>query len=78
MVVSFDSVAELVSDLTDSTDQLGKAIRNLRPGGGTSLYDAIYFACKEKLMGEQPRDKFRRARSSDGSRAISQPRFRVA
>src|SRR6185295_11855637 len=29
MVVSFDSVAELVSDLTDSTDQLGKAIRNL-------------------------------------------------
>jgi len=61
MVVSFDSVAELVSDLTDSTDQLGKAIRNLRPGGGTSLYDAVYFACKEKLMGEQPRDKFRRA-----------------
>ena len=61
MVVSFDSVAELVSDMTDSTDQLGKAIRNLRPGGGTSLYDAIYFACKEKLMGEQPRDKFRRA-----------------
>jgi Ca-activated chloride channel family protein len=61
MVVSFDSVAELVSDMTDSTDQLAKAIRNLRPGGGTSLYDAVYFACKEKLMGDQPRDKFRRA-----------------
>jgi Ca-activated chloride channel family protein len=59
--VSFDSVAELVSDLTDSTDQLGKAIRNLRPGGGTSLYDAVYFACKEKLMGDESRDKFRRA-----------------
>src|SRR5712692_3127115 len=61
MVVSFDSTAELVSDLTDSTEQLGKAIRNLRPGGGTALYDAIYFACKEKLMADQPRDKFRRA-----------------
>jgi Ca-activated chloride channel homolog len=61
MVVSFDSSTELVSDLTDSTEQLSKAIHNLRPGGGTALYDAIYFACKEKLMGEQPRDKFRRA-----------------
>src|SRR5258708_4445609 len=60
MVVSFDSAAELVSDLTDSTEQLSKAIHNLRPGGGTALYDAIYFACKEKLMGDQPRDKFRR------------------
>ena len=61
MVVSFDSSAELVSDLTDSPEQLGKAIRNLRPGGGTALYDAVYFACKEKLMADQPRDKFRRA-----------------
>ena len=61
MVVSFDSTAELISDLTDSTEQLGRAIHSLRPGGGTSLYDAIYFACKEKLMGDQPRDKFRRA-----------------
>ncbi len=61
MVVSFDSSAELVSDLTNDTDALGKAIRSLRPGGGTALYDAIYFASKEKLMGEQPRDKFRRA-----------------
>jgi Ca-activated chloride channel homolog len=61
MVVSFDSNAELVSDLTDSTEQLAKAIHSLRPGGGTSLYDAVYFACKEKLMDDQPRDKFRRA-----------------
>jgi hypothetical protein len=33
-------------------------------GGGTALYDAIYFACKEKLMGDQPRDKFRRANAT--------------
>jgi VWFA-related protein len=61
MVVSFDSSAELVADLTDSTETLGKAIRNLRPGGGTALYDAIFFACRDKLMMDQPRDKFRRA-----------------
>jgi Ca-activated chloride channel family protein len=61
MVESFDINAELVSDLTDSTEQLAKAIHSLRPGGGTSLYDAVYFACKEKLMDDQTRDKFRRA-----------------
>ena len=60
MIVSFDSTAELVSDLTDNTEQLGKAIRSLRPGGGTAMYDAIYFACKEKLMNESS-DKLRRA-----------------
>jgi len=61
MVVSFDSSAELVADLTDSTEALGKAIHNLRPGGGTALYDAIFFACRDKLMMDQPRDKYRRA-----------------
>jgi VWFA-related protein len=62
MLVSFDTTAELVSDLTDSTDQLAKAIRSLRPGGGTALYDAIYFAAKERLMGDRTGDdKFRRA-----------------
>lgn len=61
MLVSFDNSAELVQDLTGSTEDLGKAIRGLRPGGGTALYDAIYFACREKLMGDEPRDKVRRA-----------------
>ncbi len=61
MLVSFDSVAELVNDLTDDVPALEKGINNLRPGGGTALYDAIYLAAKEKLMMDQPRDKFRRA-----------------
>ena len=60
-VVSFDTSAELVADLTDETNKLENAIRNLRPGGGTALFDAIYFACKEKLMLDQPMYKFRRA-----------------
>jgi len=61
MVVSFDTSAELVADLTDDTEKLQAAIRSLRPGGGTALYDAIYFACRDKLAKDQPRHKFRRA-----------------
>ena len=61
MVVSFDSQAELVSDLMDDPEALAKNIRNLRPGGGTALYDAIFFACRDRLQRDQPRHKFRRA-----------------
>ena len=61
LVVSFDTSAELVADLINDTDKLTAAIRGLRPGGGTSLYDAIYFACRDKLSQDQPRYKFRRA-----------------
>ena len=61
MIVSFDTAAELVADLTSDVGELEKAITNLRPGGGTSLYDAIFFACRDKLMQDQPLYKFRRA-----------------
>jgi Ca-activated chloride channel family protein len=61
MIVSFDTAAELVSDLSDDPEKLGKAIRDLRPGGGTALYDAIFYACRDKLALDQPKDKFRRA-----------------
>ena len=61
IVVSFDMSAELVADLTDDTEKLANAIRGLRPGGGTAMYDAIYFACRDKLMQDQPMNKFRRA-----------------
>ncbi|HTQ54499.1 MAG TPA: VWA domain-containing protein [Bryobacteraceae bacterium] len=61
MVVSFDTSTDLVADLIDDTDKLESAIRSLRPGGGTAMYDAIYFACRDKLSKDQPRHKFRRA-----------------
>src|SRR5579871_6338855 len=61
LVVSFDTAAELVTDLTDDIPALEKAVRGLRPGGGTALYDAIFFACRDKLMQDQPLYKFRRA-----------------
>jgi Ca-activated chloride channel homolog len=61
IVVSFDTTAELAADLTNDAGVLEKAVRSLRPGGGTAMYDAIFFACRDKLMQDQPRDKFRRA-----------------
>jgi VWFA-related protein len=61
VVVSFDTTAELVADLTNDLEKLAKSVRELRAGGGTSLYDAIFFACRDKLMQDQPRHKFRRA-----------------
>jgi Ca-activated chloride channel homolog len=60
MVVSFDTSAELVASLTDDIGKLNASIRDLRPGGGSALYDAIFFACKEKLQ-DQPPERFRRA-----------------
>jgi VWFA-related protein len=61
MLVSFDSAAEMVTDLTGDVTKLELGVKSMRPGGGTALYDAIYFASKEKLMMDRPRDKFRRA-----------------
>ena len=61
VIVSYDTAAELVADLSGDTDVLSKAIRGLRPGGGTAMFDAIFYACRDKLMQDQPRHKFRRA-----------------
>ena len=61
LIVSFDTAAELVSDLSDDPEKLAQAIRDLRPGGGTSLYDAVFYASRDKLSQDQPRHKFRRA-----------------
>jgi VWFA-related protein len=73
VLVSFDMTAELVTDLTNDTEKLSKAVRDLRPGGGTAMYDAVYYACRDKLMQDQPRDKFRRAMViiSDGDDNVS-------
>ena len=74
LVLSFDSTAEMISDLTPDTDRLDSAIRGLHSGGGTALYDAIYMACHDKLAQEQPSYKFRRVVvvGSDGEDNSSQ------
>ncbi len=49
-VVGFDTTPEVTQDFTDDTEALSHGVRMLRPGGGTAMYDAIYFACRDKLM----------------------------
>ena len=49
-VVGFDVTPQLVQDYTDDTSKLADAIRSLQAGGGTGLYDAMYFAAKEKMQ----------------------------
>ena len=61
MLLSFDSSPQLQADLTNDMTKLEQGINGMRPGGGTALYDGIYFAAREKLMLDQPREKFRRA-----------------
>ncbi len=49
-VIGFDTTPEVTQDFTDNTESLSHGVRLLRPGGGTALYDAIYFASRDKLM----------------------------
>ena len=60
-LVSFDTRAELIVDFTNDPEELAKGVRRLRAGGGTALYDAIYFACRDKLPEDWPPEQFRRA-----------------
>lgn len=49
-VVGFDTTPVMVQDYTDNLDKLAQGIRSLQAGGGTGLYDAIYYACKQKMI----------------------------
>lgn len=60
-VIGFDTTAEVTQDFTDDTDMLGKGVRMLRPGGGTAMYDAIYYACRDKLLKENAGTATRKA-----------------
>ena len=48
-VEAFDVEPQFIQDYTDDVEKLSNAIQSLRAGGVTSLYDAVYLACKEKL-----------------------------
>jgi len=60
-VVGFDVTPEVTQDFTDNTEALSIGVRALRPGGGTALYDALYFACRDKLLKAPQTGPVRRA-----------------
>ncbi len=60
-LVSYDTRAELMVDFTNDAEKLAEGVRSMRPGGGTALYDAIYYASRDKLPEDRPLEEFRRA-----------------
>jgi Ca-activated chloride channel family protein len=60
-VVGFDATPEVTQDFTDSTEGLSAGVRMLRAGGGTAMYDALYFACRDKLLKQEQTGPVRRA-----------------
>ena len=57
-VMGFDSTPTVEQDWTNNIDGLETGINRLRPGGGTALFDAVYTACRDKLLdisrGQEP------------------------
>ena len=60
-VVGFDVTPEVTQDFTDNTEKLSAGVRALRAGGGTAMYDALYFACRDKLLKKEQTGPVRRA-----------------
>ena len=60
-VVGFDVTPEITQDFTDNTELLAHGVHELRPGGGTALYDALYYACRERLLKAPKGTQVRRA-----------------
>jgi VWFA-related protein len=60
-VIGFDTTPEVTQDMTDDTDALSHGVHLLRPGGGTAMYDAIYYASRDKLMQDKSIGATRRA-----------------
>jgi len=58
--VAFDVEPQLLQDYTDDVDKIAQTTRNLQAGGGTALYDAIFFACKQKLLFFPPPEPYLR------------------
>jgi len=57
-VMGFDVTPDYKQDWTNNLDLLTTGINALRPGGGTALFDAVYSACRDKLLdasrGQEP------------------------
>jgi VWFA-related protein len=60
-VVGFNKESRLTQDFTDQVPSLAAGVQRLSNGGGTALYDAVYKACKEKLLRENSDRPIRKA-----------------
>ncbi|MGH9605660.1 MAG: VWA domain-containing protein, partial [Terracidiphilus sp.] len=49
-VMGFDVSPNVTEDWSNDIDGLEQGIDALSPGGGTALYDALYTACRDKML----------------------------
>jgi VWFA-related protein len=60
-VMGFNARNHVSQDFTDNVSLLATGVQRLQDGGGTALYDAIYSACKERLLKDDSDRPVRRA-----------------
>jgi VWFA-related protein len=57
-VMGFDVTPTVTADWSNDIDALQTGVNRLSPGGGTALFDAVYTACRDKLLdqarGQEP------------------------
>lgn len=57
---TFDATSSILQDFTNDPEALNEKIMDMKAGGGKALYDAIYTACKEKMLNLGPPSESRR------------------
>jgi VWFA-related protein len=60
-VMGFDVTPTVTTDWTNNQDALETGIDKLRPEGGTALFDALYVACRDKLLTSRGPEPVRKA-----------------
>jgi Ca-activated chloride channel homolog len=60
-VMGFNQETHVTQDYTDNPGLLAAGVEKLHSGGGTALYDAIYYACKQRLAKQENDRPQRRA-----------------
>jgi Ca-activated chloride channel family protein len=60
-IEGFDVTPDYKQDWTNNLDSLTTGIDALRSGGGTALYDAVYSACRDKLLTSRGQEPVRKA-----------------
>jgi VWFA-related protein len=60
-VMGFDQTPQVEADWTNNIDSLETGINRLRPGGGTAMFDAVYVACRDKLLDARGQEPVRHA-----------------
>jgi VWFA-related protein len=60
-VMGFDVTPDVTQDWSNNLDALETGVNKLKSGGGTALFDAVYTACRDKLIPSRGPEPVRKA-----------------